>query len=209
MSDRTTGEWPAISPELVLRNWRALPPVIRGTGVVLREVQIEDAPALLTALAPSDLTRVVAQVSNAMEVAHRIEAARLERSEGRGLCLAVVTEGSVAPAGVFRLRETEPGFGAAQWDFALAREYWGQGLFFRVAPLVVDFVFDVLGAHRLEARASLSNARCHGALRKLGALQEAVLRQSERCGAGYQDQVLWTLLADQWRARTGRPRQIH
>jgi RimJ/RimL family protein N-acetyltransferase len=40
------------------------------------------------------------------------------------------------------------------------------------AKMVVDFAFDVVGTHRLEARAAVANGRGNGALRKVGALQE-------------------------------------
>ena len=44
--------------------------------------------------------------------------------------------------------------------------------------MVVDFAFDTLGVHRLEARAAVANGRGNGALRKIGAVQEGVLRKS-------------------------------
>jgi RimJ/RimL family protein N-acetyltransferase len=53
---------------------------------------------------------------------------------------------------------------------------------------------------RLEARSATTNGRGNGALRKLGAVQEAVLRQSLRREDDYLDQVLWTITADQWHA---------
>ncbi|MDE3153994.1 MAG: GNAT family N-acetyltransferase, partial [Acidobacteriota bacterium] len=54
--------------------------------------------------------------------------------------------------------------------------------------------------HRLEARAAVRNGRGNGALRKLGAVQEGVLRRSFLRHGEYLDQVLWTILADEWRA---------
>lgn len=76
----------------------------------------------------------------------------------------------------------------------------------------MDFVFEVLGAHRLEARAALANGRGNGALQKLGALREAVFRKSFFCRGEYLDQALCTIVRDEWRrARTAsllRPRRI-
>jgi ribosomal-protein-serine acetyltransferase len=66
------------------------------------------------------------------------------------------------------------------------------------ARLVVDFAFGVLGTHRLEARAAVQNGRGNGALRKLGAVQEGVLRRSLLRNGVYLDQVLWTILHDEW-----------
>jgi len=55
--------------------------------------------------------------------------------------------------------------------------------------------------HRLEARAAVRNGRGNGALRKLGATQEGVLRKSFRKNGEYVDQALWTILDDEWRLR--------
>ena len=55
-----------------------------------------------------------------------------------------------------------------------------------------------MGTHRLEARVPLHNGRANGALRKLGAVQEGILRQSIRRGDEYVDQVLWSILKEDW-----------
>jgi RimJ/RimL family protein N-acetyltransferase len=206
---RLTDEWLVTAPERQPA-WRFVAPVLRGPGVTLREVQLEDVPALVALLNNPHVARVLSSsLISPADFTAWIEAASVERREGRGVLFAVVPDHGTA-AGLFRIREIEPGFGSAEWEFVLAYEQWGGGLFFRAAPIVVDFVFDVLGARRLEARAALPSARGHGALRKLGAVQEAVLRQSaHHHGEVFTDQALWTLFADEWRARTGRDRAVH
>jgi ribosomal-protein-alanine N-acetyltransferase len=114
------------------------------------------------------------------------------------MCFGVFPAGSDSPVGLFQVRAIDPHAKRAEWGFALGTEFWGEGLFYLAAPLVVDWVFDVLGVLRLEARSATMNARGNGALRKLGAVQEAVLRQSLRRDDEYLDQVLWTIAADHW-----------
>ncbi len=65
--------------------------------------------------------------------------------------------------------------------------------------MVVDFAVDVIGAHRLEARAAVANGRGNGALRKIGAVQEGVLRRSFVRNGVHHDQVLWGIVAEDWR----------
>jgi len=74
----------------------------------------------------------------------------------------------------------------------------GTGVFVEVARLVGSFTFGTIGAHRLEARVPVQNGRGNGALRKLGAVQEGILRESARRGEEYVDQVLWSLLKEDW-----------
>ena len=54
---------------------------------------------------------------------------------------------------------------------------------------------------RLEARAVVENGRGNGALRKIGALQEGLLRRSFLKHGTYYDQVLWAILDSDWRQR--------
>ncbi len=78
---------------------------------------------------------------------------------------------------------------------------FGGGLFEKVivpalvAPVVA---FLTAGASRLEARIDLSNVRAKTALRKIGAVQEGILRRSGRRGHEYIDQALWAVLKDAW-----------
>jgi len=109
--------------------------------------------------------------------------------------MAITTRGNA--------RALDPGFATAEWGFAICHERWGSGVFADAAPLIVDFAFEILDAHRLEARAATANGRGNGALQKLGALREAVLRKSFLCRGEYLDQALWTIVRDEWRrART-------
>jgi RimJ/RimL family protein N-acetyltransferase len=101
--------------------------------------------------------------------------------------------------GIFQVRSLESGFANAEWGFALGSQFWGTGIFAEGARLVVDFAVDVVGVNRLEARAAVANGRGNGALRKIGAVQEGVLRRSFVRNGVHHDQVLWGILADDWR----------
>jgi RimJ/RimL family protein N-acetyltransferase len=76
---------------------------------------------------------------------------------------------------------------------------------------VLDFSFDSLRVHRMEARAVVRNGRGNGALQKLGMVQEAILRRSFLRNGVYLDQACWALMADTWRekASTRDVRIVH
>ena len=131
--NEATDQWPGLPPEL-FRDWRNMPPVLKGPGVALREVETGDAATLLALLSRDEIAQVIAPPpQSASELQTRIEAARLERSDGRGICFSVVPERRSEPVGLFRVRELERGFGSAEWEFVLAPEYSGGGLFFAAA----------------------------------------------------------------------------
>jgi RimJ/RimL family protein N-acetyltransferase len=120
------------------------------------------------------------------------------RDLGCYACFAVTVGDSDTAIGIFQLRELEPGFATAEWGFAIGSAFWGTGVFADGAELLVRFAFETVGVHRLEARAAVKNGRGNGALRKMGAVQEGVLRRSFLKNGEYHDQVLWSILDEDW-----------
>ena len=103
-------------------------------------------------------------------------------------------------ASFFQVRQLASAFETAEWGFALGSAFWGTGVYQEGAELVLEFAFDTLNVHRLEARAAVLNGRGNGALLKMGAVQEGVLRKSFLRNGRYLDQVLYAILEDDWRA---------
>jgi RimJ/RimL family protein N-acetyltransferase len=178
----------------------------------LRELRASDAHALLAAFGSPDVTRLISPPPPTVEGFEKFIAWTQRQREARqSFAFAITLDNSDTVVGLFQVRALQPGFDIAEWGFALGSEHWGSGLFHEAAGLVLDFVFDVVGVHRLEARAALKNGRGNGALEKLGATQEGVLHRSFLRNGVYHDQALWTILADDRReARTLRmPHLIH
>jgi RimJ/RimL family protein N-acetyltransferase len=192
-------------------DWRHALPVLSTGRVTLRDLCVDDAPALLTMLSTEEVARFISPPPTTVEGFVRfVEWAHREREHGAYICFAVVPQGMTTAVGLFQVRSLEPGFATAEWGFAIGSAFWGTGLFTDGARLVMDFAFDVVGLHRLEARASVANGRGNGALRKIGAVQEGLLRRSFLRNGQYHDQVLWSILAEDWRhQRVARRPQVH
>jgi RimJ/RimL family protein N-acetyltransferase len=181
-------------------DWRKRLPLIAGPGVTLRELRREDAPALLELVAATEVAKFISPPPTTVEGFERfISWAQHEQRAGRFVCFAVVPEGMTAAVGIFQVRQLEPQFGTAEWGFALGRRFWGSGVFAASARLVVDFAFETVGVHRLEARAAVGNGRGNGALAKIGAVKEGMLRRSFLRHGQYHDQVLWSIVREDWR----------
>ena len=194
------------SATVTTSDWKAGLPVMTGTGFTLRELRLEDAASLLAMLTTEEVSRFISPPPTTVEGFERfIMWALRERAAGNYACFAVVPAGMDTAIGIFQVRSLEPGFGTAEWGFALGSSFWGTGVFVDGASLILDFAFDVIGARRLEARAAVANGRGNGALRKLGAVQEGVLRRSFVRNGQYHDQVLWGILAEDWRQQRQSP----
>src|SRR4029079_7757428 len=129
-----------------------------------------------------------------------------QRRAGSYVCFAVTIDSTDTAIGIFQLRELEPGFGTAEWGFAIGSAYWGTGVFQEGAELLIKFAVDTVGVHRLEARAAVRNGRGNGALRKIGAVQEGLLRKSFLKNGEYLDQALWAILDEDWQGPRGASR---
>jgi len=188
-------------PTVVSSDWRGALPVLSGTRVTLRELRPSDAPSLLAMLTTEEVTRFISPPPTDVEgFVQFIEWTHREREAGRYACFGVIPAGMDTAVGLVQVRQLDPVFSIGEWGFALGSPYWGSGMFPEAARLAVDFAFDRVGVHRLEARAAVQNGRGNGILRKLGAVQEGVLRKSFLRWGQYHDQVLWSILDEDWRA---------
>lgn len=181
-------------------DWRRGLPVLGGQQFLLRELRAEDAPSLLAMLTTEEVSRFISPPPTTVEGFEQFIAwTQHERESGNYICYGVVPAGMTTAVGLFQLRSLEPGFGSCEWGFALGSQFWGTGLFVDGARAILNFGVDVVGLQRFEARAAVANGRGNGALRKIGAVQEGVLRRSFLRNGHYHDQVLWSILAEDWR----------
>ena len=191
---------PAVG-DTVSSDWREQLPVLSGAQVELRELRRSDAPALFAMLTTEEVSRFISPPPTTLEGFENFIAwTHRQRAAGAYACFAVSLRGYDTAIGLFQLHELEPGFGTAEWGFAIGSAFWGTGVFKASADLVLEFAFDTLGVHRLEARAAIRNGRGIGALRKTGAVQEGLLRKSFLRNGEYLDQALYAILSDDWRA---------
>jgi RimJ/RimL family protein N-acetyltransferase len=192
---------PRSTGDVVSSDWQSGLPVLTGKQVALRELRASDAAALFAMLTTEEVARFISPPPTSVEGFERfIDWTLAQRRAGTYVCFAVTLHGFDTAIGIFQVREIEPGFQTAEWGFAIGSAFWGTGAFEDGARLVLNFVFDTVGVHRLEARASVRNGRGNGALRKIGAVREGLLRNAFLRNGQYQDQSLYAILADDWRA---------
>lgn len=180
--------------------WRSTLPVLGDGRVTLRSLRAEDATALLAMLTTEEVTRFISPPPPDVAGFERfIEWSHREWAAGRFAAFAIVPVGYDVAVGIVQVRQLDPGFSSGEWGIALGSPFWGTGVCAAATRLFLDFVFDQVGVHRLEGRAAVQNGRANGALRKIGAVQEGLLRRSLCCNGRYFDQLLWSILADDWR----------
>lgn len=95
--------------------------------------------------------------------------------------------------------------GTAEIGYSIAREHWGRGLVSEAAMAVMDWAFNEFGLAKITAMADLANTRSSRVMEKLGMRRDGVLRSERPSDADpgtRQDMVVYSVLRDEWRART-------
>jgi RimJ/RimL family protein N-acetyltransferase len=200
----TTQSLPAattrVTSSTTTSDWKTALPVLHASRVTLRELRLSDAPSLLAFLHTREVSRFISPPPTTVDGFERfIEWTHRERAAGTYVCFGVVPDGCEHAVGLFQVRQLNGSFDIAEWGFAIGSEFWGSGVFIEGARAVLAFTFDTIGAIRLEARACVANGRGNGALQKLGATREGLLRRSFLRDGEYHDQVLWSVIASDWR----------
>lgn len=176
-------------------------PTLSGTFVDLRPLRRTDAHAFAAVLAGEEVTRFISEPPASVEAFERfIDRYEHDARAGAAFVMAVVPHGLNIPVGLLQVRRLDPQFETAEWGFVIGSAFWGTGIFQDAAQLLLEFAFNTVGIQRLEARCVVRNGRGNGVLRKLGAVQEGVLRQATRLRGEVHDQALWAILATEWRA---------
>jgi len=184
---------------ITVSNWRDELPVLSARTVTLREPTSSDLGPLVDLLSLGDATRFgLDEPVSEVAVQQLIERAARDRAAGRAFSYVITLTATRTVIGLMQVRQLDPGFEAAEWECTIAPSARGSGVFVEAARLVGSFAFGSVGAHRLEARVPVRDGRANGALRKLGAVQEGILRRSMRLGGEYLDQVLWSMLKEDW-----------
>ena len=180
-------------------DWTTGLPVLTGRKMMLRELVKSDSLSLLSMLSSEEVAKFISPPPTTPRGFERFIAwAQREREAGNQFTFGMVPEGCDHAVGLVQVRAIAPRFSVAEWGFAVGSAFWGTGMFLASARMTLDFAFQHTAVNRLEARAVVQNARGNGALRKLGAVQEGVLRGSLLKDGKYLDQIMWSILSQDW-----------
>ena len=187
------------SVSLASPNWRMDLPTLTARLVTLREPTSFDLRPLMDLLLLADASRFgIDEPVSEVSVQQLLNRITRDREAGTAFTYIITISSTRAIAGLIQARQIDLSWESGEWECTLAPSWRGTGIFLEAARLIGSFAFGTVGVHRLEARVLLQNGRANGALRKLGAVQEGVLRESIRRGSDYLDQVLWSVLKEDW-----------
>ena len=202
----------AAAVDVTRRDWREALPTLTSGALTLREPLAADAVALLTALPEDALAQIVADppTASVAGIESLIETLQAGRRAGTMACWAIVPADAGVAVGLIGVRSMDHSCSMVEGVAVTAEEFRGTTLFQAAGRLVLGCLFGQMGVHRAEFRIDVRNGRANGALRKLGATQEGLLRRARTNAGEFHDQVLWAIVATDWAdPRAVRTSSVH
>jgi RimJ/RimL family protein N-acetyltransferase len=179
------------------------PPIaLASDRLFLRVLDPRDAADLLAIFGDPEVVRYWSQPpwTGERDALGMIERDRLAFAEGSALRLGIVLRSCDRVVGTLALFNLSRSNRRAEIGYALARAQWGQGLMHEALTLLVDWAFETLLLHRLEADIDPANQASARSLRRLGFQREGLLRERWIVDGQVSDTEFYGLLAAEWRA---------
>ena len=186
----------------------ALPafPELRGTRLRLRGPRAGDAAAVFTLFADPAVMRYWSRPPmTTLGEAEGLVVEILEAFEQRTMLnWVIVGRDDDAVIGTCTLFQFDPRHHRAEVGYALRSDKWGAGLAREAVTLALDWAFDTLQLHRIEADIDPRNDASRVLLHRLGFASEGLLRERYFIGDEVSDTEIFGLLAEEWRSQPAR-----
>ena len=181
----------------------ALP--IRTARLVLRPYDDGDLDAFHDIHRREDVTRYLPWGPRSRDevrviVERRKSLTRLER-DGDGLCLVVVLMHTGAVVGDVDLQLHSREHHQGEVGYVIHPDHQGNGYATEATAAMLRVGFETYGLHRIVGRLDARNDASARVLERLGMRREAHLRENEFLKGEWTDEVLYAILADEWRPR--------
>jgi ribosomal-protein-alanine N-acetyltransferase len=185
-----------------MTNWDSLP-TIKAARVCLRTVTEEDVDSLFRIFSHPEVMRYwggppLADRDAAVRLVNEIHDNFQKRLSMKwGVALAANNQ-LIGTVTLFNLnlenRRAEIGYG-------LDRAFWRQGYMQEALNALLEYAFDVLSLHRLEADVDPRNAASIKTVERFGFKQEGYLRERWHVNGEIQDALFFGLLRPEWENR--------
>lgn len=180
-------------------------PVLETERLVLRQLEPRDAPALFEMMSDRDTMRY-AETAPMAEVA-QAEALISRHTEGfaagKSIRWGLTLHEKDRVIGTCSLFQIDLDCRRAEIGYILRRDHWGHGYNNEAALEVIKYAFAGLDLNRIEAELDPRNAASVKAVRRLGFVEEGLLRERWIVSGEVSDSLMAGLLRSDWDALRG------
>ena len=188
-------------PASISYDWGERLPTLRTPRLDLRWIELAEAPEMFAIYSHPEVVRYwdgpgvpdLPKATAMIEDIHRLFHARVLFQWG------IARRDTGRLIGGCTLFQMELKHRRGTIGYAVGREHWGQGYAQEAITALLDFAFDALDFHRIEADVDPRNARSLRLLEKLGFRREGEMRERYFVRDEIQDSAWYGLLARDWR----------
>ncbi len=171
--------------------------------LILRPLQAADAAGLLALYAQPEVTEYTEIITMTEEDQARrwIEGLEAMRRAGQGIRWGVFDRESGSLIGTVGFHHWDRTRRRAEVSYDLSPRWWGQGYMREAMQVVLQFGFERLNLHRIEALVDPADTRSQNLLSGLGFQLEGVLRDHDYLKGRFQDDMVFALLEGEWTSK--------
>jgi len=154
-------------------------PVLNTDRLMLRELKINDAQAILNCFSNSDVLRHYGQnpLTSLDQVKHIINNFSKNYDEKRGIKWGIELKGQEGIIGTIGFQEWSTEHRRAEISYALFPESWGKGYAMEAVNRVISFGFQEMDLVRIGAIVFTENDASNKLLTKVGFEKEGILKK--------------------------------
>ena len=174
---------------------------LRTEHLLLRRFTADDVPFAIEQENDRAVMRWIrdAQPADVVRARAASMAAPFQGRDGEWLALTVVPHDLQRAVGLLVCRATAAEHATMEIGYRLAASVHRRGYAFQMCSALCTYLFDVVRARKLIALCVADNDASVRTLQKLGMQQEGRLREYCRLDGAYRDELVWGLLAREWR----------
>lgn len=110
---------------------------------------------------------------------------------------AIIYKGRIA--GTIGFNEVDKFNNVGELGYWLGRGFQGKGVISRAFKTVIDYGFKELSLNRIEVYIAAGNERSRAIPEKFGFIEEGRIRKTEWLNDHYEDQIIYGILAEEWK----------
>ena len=111
---------------------------------------------------------------------------------------AIVLKEIDEPVGTISVVGQQENLGIVHIGYCIGSEWWHQGITSEAFRAVIPYLFDEVGANRIEAQHDPNNPHSGDVMRKCGLKYEGTLRQADISNKGIVDAEVYSILKSEW-----------
>jgi ribosomal-protein-alanine N-acetyltransferase len=183
-----------------MSEWRIFPRLETGR-LILREIVPADAEDLFRIFSDEETmrywsTRPYKSVDQARRLIENLAEAAFV---GAGIHWAITLRGDERLIGKCGYNGWRKAHRRGDISYIVAREHWGKGIVSEALGAMLDYGFDHMNLHSVEAGVTPGNDASTRLLQRLGFRLEGHLRESFLTENGFVDSLIYSLLRRDWR----------